>query len=212
MFDTHIAIVDFLEAAIGRHGTDYASEYGEPGYNTSGDMPLVVLGYYWCRCDKFGDNLHGIDRHYPATWERLEDLGVVFEWSDEWTTDDTGKAYRTTPDSYSWQPSLIYTEHGDTLTIEDDLDTWIEYAVNDPHHAIPSNAYTGKDLLAAGWTQHNGSFEHRWHPGQDADPEQITETIRESHGDTVDIVFALDSTGQFDISFSAYYQARGDES
>lgn len=233
MFNTQIAIVRYLERVLGDKLTDIADEYGEPGYHTDGtETSMIVLGSYWCRCDKFGADyqdgsaLHDIARHYPKSFELLEERGVVFEWYDEWTVDHgrhvgeypnivvTSKAYRTTGDSYSWQPSAIITDDGELLTPDDDIETWISYVVNDPHRAIPSDVYTGDDLLAAGFTKHNGTFEHGWHPGQDANPEEITERVHAMHGEgtVLDVVFVIDGTGQFDMAFSAYYREQENKS
>lgn len=168
--------------------------------------PLVVLGTYWCRCGT-PDDLHSKEVHHPKLWQQLEAQGVSFEWYDEWVIDhDHDKAYRTQPDSYLWQPSHVMTEDGALLTPDDDVETWIDWATEDgASRCLLSNVTDESDVLGAGFERHNGQFESGWHPGQDDDPKVIADAIREQHGD-VDIVFMLDSTGQFDIAFSAYYR------
>jgi len=202
--------------------TDWCSEYGEPGYSHDDDAttPVVVLGSYWCRCGKVvhpadhpraGEpDLHTYETHRPRLWDRLAAQGVQFEWCDEWIVDhENDKAYRTEPDSYSWQPSYVMTEDCELLTPDDDIDSWIEWAANDTGRCIPSAVYTGSDVEAAGFTKHNGQFENGWHPGQSDDPATIDAAIRGLYGDDIDVVFALDSTGQFDIAFSAYWRYDG---
>jgi hypothetical protein len=189
--------------------TDLAKEYGEPGYELAeGSTPAVVLGSYWCRrCpDK---DLHAVETHHPRLWAQLEAQGLSFEWYDEWVVDweNGGKAYRTTGDSYGWQPSLVVTDDGEMLTPDDDLETWVEWATEDPSaRCIPSTIAGGADVEALGFTRHNGQFENGWHPGQTDDPRAIVSALRERYGDEVKIVFTLDSTGQFDVAFSAYYR------
>ena len=209
MLDTHESVIAFLEAVLPEF-YDHAAEYGEPGYNLSGDnTPMVVLGSYWCRCDKFGDDrMHDIARHYPHAFERLEENGVVFEWYDEWMVDyHTSKAYRTQSDSYHWKPSVILTEDGEWLTPDDELETWIDWCANDSTRCLPSNLYDGSDLESVGFERWEGTFESGWHPHQTDDPATIESAIRAAHEDTeLDIVFVLDNVGQFDMRFSAYFR------
>ena len=208
MFDTHQSVIAFLEAVVPEM-TDYAGAYGEPGYRLpDGKTPLVVLGSYWCRCDKFGDDrLHDIARHYPHAFERLEANGVELEWLDEWMVDyESDKAYRTEPDSYSWKPSVVLSDDGEWLTPDDDIETWIGYVANEPTRCLPDNIYSASDLEEVGFDRWNGTFESGWHPGQTADPTAISDEIRAAHDSDLDIVFVLDNVGQFDIAFSAYFR------
>jgi hypothetical protein len=80
---------------------DYARKYGEPGY----DNPKKGILFA---------NWNSFPRNFDMV---LEKLGYAVEWSDEWFTCDCGKAIRTQPDSYCWQPS--YKEkHGEILCKE----------------------------------------------------------------------------------------------
>ncbi len=206
--------------------TDYCSDYGEPGYGHSATLgddatPLVVLGNYWCRCDKVREAegrpragqpaLHDHTHHHPRLWQQLEDQGVQFEWCDEWLVDsEHDKAYRCQPDSYSWQPSYMMTDDGELLTPDDDIGAWLEWATNDTSRCIPSRVWSSRDLIGAGFEQYNGKFENGWHPGQDDNPRDIDAAVRRWHGPDVEVVFLLDGTGQFDITFSAYYRGGAD--
>jgi len=203
--------------------TDYASEYGEPGYGDD-DTTCVVLGDYWCSknkgCDFFpqggtpDNNLHGIEVHHPLLWAQLEAQGVEFEWYDEWTIDhEADKAYRTSADSYSWTPSFVWTESGDMLTVDTDLDTWIEWAIEDPtKRPLLPRLHTEEVILNAGFTKHNGRFESGWYEGQNDNPAKVLEELREQHGEDIEALFRLDSTGQFDVGWSAYWRVpKGEE-
>lgn len=202
------------------HITDTASEYGEPGYSHrwGATTPLILLGDYWCRCEHNprGDagKFHDIMSHHPRVWAQLESQGVQCEWYDEWWVDyETGKAWRTEPNSYGWQPSIIWCEDMcDYLTPDHDAEDWITWAANDTARIIPR--VVGIDLASHGftrWPDDSTRFESGWHPGQTDDPKVITDNIRAEHGDAVDIVFYLDSTGQFDIAFSAWTRPVEDE-
>ena len=184
---------------------DRAADYGEPGYSHGGgETPIVVLGNYWCRCGA-PDELHDHATHHPRLWDQLEGQGVSFEWHDEWVVDhDADKAYRTSPDSYMWQPSTVCDDNGELLTPDDDIEAWVDWANGEPSRCLPSVVWDAGDLMGAGFAQHNGKYEAGWHPGQDDDPRKVLATIRREHGDDVDVVFLLDSTGQFDATFSAW--------
>jgi len=212
----------------GEHlGWDWATEYGEPGYWDS-TTTMVVLGNYWCRCGKHPragqpsrgyfksgdtikpDELHGYSDHHPRVWAALEAAGVQFEWYDEWMVDhETSKAYRTQPDSYSWQPSVILDDTGEWLTPDSDITDWLAWAINEPGRCLFRSQWDA--LIEAGfapWPDDDTRFENGWHPGQTDDPRDITEQIRAVDPDC-EIVFCTTSTGQFDVEFKALIRQKG---
>lgn len=231
--------VGALVARMEDHGADWCDSYGEPGYGRDG-LAGVILGYYWCKCDAVqevfrdgrwtrlqdGDaaadgeevrnDLHGLELHYPRVFAALEEQGWQLEWSDEWIVDYDGasKCYRTQPNGYGWQSSILWTD-GDFLTPDQGIDAWIEEVANDPHRCLPSHVWSHGDLTAAGFEQWEPeephTYESGWHPGQTDDPEEITRQIRETVGDDRRIVFLLDSTGQFDVRFSAWVETDTDD-
>lgn len=209
--------------------TDYANEYGEPGYDftirADTETPMFLMGDWWCKCGNnpragqpkswdrdrviAPDDLHSVQEHHPRLWQQLEDQGVVTEWCDEWIVDhEHGKAYRTQPDCYQWQPTAIITDVGDLLTPDHDIEEWIGYMVNTPTRCLPRAVFTEGDLRAAGFEPYNGLYENGWHPGQNDDPRQITDKIRAERGDDLDIVFYLDGTSQFYIEFTAWVRPK----
>lgn len=220
MFDTNQSILEFLDAVLPEGVHDFADQYGEPGYgNSRTETRLIIMATYWCRCDKFVEEdgtyndgstkLHSIDRHYPNAFRRLEHIGVELEWYDEWivTHDGYSKAWRTTADSYSWQPSYVITEDGEVITIDDDVEEWIAYAANNSSLAIPATVATGADLIGLGFEEFNGTFENGWHPGQDDNPADILVQIDDLYGPDVDVVFCITETSQFYLKFEAYYRS-----
>lgn len=217
MFDSNQTILEFLDAVLPEGIVDFADEYGEPGYGNSfgTETRLIILATYWCRCDKYVDErhpdspLHDVAVHYPAAFRKLEELGVELEWYDEWlvTHNGTSKAWRTSADSYSWQPSYVVTEDGEVITVDDDIEEWVAWASNNSRHAIPSRVATGDDLEELGFEKFNGTFENGWYDGQNDDPSEILIRIDDQYGPDVEVVFALDSVGQFDVHFCAYYRS-----
>jgi hypothetical protein len=169
----------------------FASSYGERGYNQPKN------GIYFA------------DWNDAPTWliPALERRGYAIEWEDEWIeNDDTGKAYRSSPDSYSWTPYYIMTDDGDVIggdEIEENIDgarDWYvnEYLLNNPARA---NLFS-IDLTELGFTKVEREFASGWHPGQDDDPRKTFETL--GSGVDCDIVFSIDGQGQFDTHWSAW--------
>lgn len=195
------------------HLHDVCGDYGEPGYSIDvpdATTPMVWLGDWWCHCDKpfpgrrADDDLHGVTKHWPRLFDQLESQGVELVWYDEWTVDcENDKAYRTSGDCYGWQPVTIYSEGGDLITPDDDIETWIE-AVSNGRGLLPSRVWSSGDLKEAGFELWADRLEAGWHPGMDADPIEITAAIRAVYGDSVDIVFQTEENSQFYSVFAAY--------
>lgn len=169
----------------------FASEYGEPGY---AQPQAGILFADWNDCPKW--LIAGLERR-----------GYSLEWCDEWIeADETGKAYRTSPTSWGWKPYYILRDGcevigGDEIENGDCLDWYVnEYLLNNPTRC---NLFRGVDLGALGFKQFNGQFETGWHPGQNDDPKEVLKRInRELPGH--DVIFSLDSKGQFDSYWSAW--------
>jgi hypothetical protein len=208
-------------AAVWSDGTDvidYADGYGEPGYRTGGDgsTPMVILGNYWIRetDPKYrptarNSGLISWDDRYPRIMAQLQSQGVEFEWYDEWTVvhqRGTSLAYRTTHDSYGWQPTALYGD-GEMWVPdpnnEDDIRWLCEEHANSPHTAINCSLVTVKVMERHGWTQCDDYFENGWHPGQDDDPKVILPIWQERYPDH-DFVFVITGVGQFDIRFRLF--------
>lgn len=129
--DTIVKVLDKAFSDQKFHGmtvTDYALDYGEPGYSITttcddGDeTPVIVLGSWWVNG---GDHF---ERRWPRLNAQLEAQGVELVWHDEWTVDgDASKAYRTQPDSMWWRPSYVYNEHSDMLTPDTDRADLLEH-------------------------------------------------------------------------------------
>jgi len=178
----------------GKIDLDWTEEYGEPGY-ANPELGIILSNWnYFPRW--FGD--------------ALERAGYELEWSDEWTIDWDGqqKAYRTSPDSHSWEPSFIYTDDG-ILTRDDDHADVIDYcaieSAKDPIRCVPSWV-TDEDMFGAGY-EPDGSeypYESGWHPGQDDDPKKIAE--RAFKFGAKKMVFRKVENSQFYARFEAWVQ------
>ena len=199
-----------LQAIAKRHPDtimDTADGYGEPGYSAY-NTTKVVLGDYWIGRDD-NDRLLALADRYPNIMRRLEEMGVQFEWADEWTIVhgfDLGKglsvaAFRTSADSHMWQPSVLMHEDGEYLHPQSDPQEWIDWAINDPQRCIPS--VVGVDLSDSGFVRYGEREQAGLHVGMDANPRDLLSEIRKLDPDA-DVVFSLDETSQFYVEFTAW--------
>lgn len=166
-----------------KHNAEWCNLYGEPGYTQPAEGVIFA-------------NWNNIEQ---AHQEMLEAAGYELEWSDEWTIDyDNNKAYRTSPDSYFWEPSVAYTEDGEMLTPDDSPHDWIEaMAVSDPSNkaqCLPS-WITPEDLVEAGFVKSSGDMESGFFEGQTDDPK--AEAIKLFYQGAIRVVFRKIENSQF---------------
>lgn len=181
--------IELCERHVRHKDVQFACAYGEPGYNDA-DAPSGILFADWNGCPKW-------------LTRGLERRGFALEWSDEWIVsyENNSKAYRTSPTSYSWTPYYVISEDGDVFggdEIESGSEAkWYveEYLLNDYTRC---NVFRGLDLTKHGFTQFNGKFESGW--GQNGDPKKVFERLHSDY----DVVFQLDSQGQFDTHWTAW--------
>jgi len=176
--------------------------YAEPDYDDP-SSGVIAFGN-WNDVSKWKEAEHKFvttDDVPGRVAKLLETLGVDLEWSDEWTCcEQCGKAVRTSPDSYGWQQS--YSEIDGTISCGDCIaeapSAYLESLEGNSRRCVTLDL----DLAEHGYVLLEDGFENGFHYGQDADPKVI--------GDALDkqgisrFIFCLDSTGQFDISFSVW--------
>ena len=192
----HVAMLNLGKAMelakrhVRHEDVDCANEYGERGYDAT---QAGILFADW--------------NDSPA-WLRdgLERRGFALEWSDEWLIAyDTGKAYRSSPDSYGWKPYYVVSEDGEVVG-GDEIESgnqaeWYvnEYLLNDPQRC---NVFQ-IDLTKFGFQKWNGEFETGWHPGQNDNPREVFKRLQKEKPDH-DVVFDLIGVGQFDMTWCAW--------
>ena len=183
----------WILSGLESRGIDYttASTYGEPGYST--EHPAIIFAD-WNQLDK-------------GALDAIESVAEI-EWSDEWTTDDGGRAFRTSPDCYQWEPAWF--EHDgeiipwDTLPEEGedlaealrDYGFTAEKGDTDlralPSHISPERLRTIATLAA-------DDYEAGYHPGQTDTPEKALAALPPGT-----YVFRISGKGQFDVHFEAW--------
>ena len=166
----------------------YAQEYGEPGYHT--DKPLILLA-----------NWNSLSKSELRAVESVAEI----EWSDEWITDGDGlKCYRTQPDSYGWQSSILWGDdyflpiselsEGESLVSElEDLGY-----IDNSRKALPSNV--PESLMETAFELVSDDNETGWYPGQNAKPEKVLASLPSSRR----YVFRISGKGQFDMRWQVW--------
>lgn len=174
--------------------------YAEPGYSDP-SSGIIVFGNFNTISRYEGNKFVTVDEAPARASSLLEKAGVSLEWSDEWACcNQCGKAVRTQADSYSWQPSYASTDEGIACheCLEEDPADYLQSLEGDSRRCVTFNI----DLEAQGYKLLADDFENGLYGGQADRPELIAEALREQGIER--FIFRLDSTGQFDMSFSVW--------
>ena len=183
-------IVELLE---NRFHIDYSLIYGEMGYELPEGKKAILFGN-WNYLDK-----------YPNIMEYLEE-NYELEWYDEWyVCYKTGKAYRTQPNSYSWESQIMYSESiGGYLTPDDDISFWIDEVkisdYNETIKALPS-FFCGDEIEKEGFKLIGETFENGYY-GKVDNPKDISEELFKEG--FKEVLFQLEYNSQFSMGFRAY--------
>ena len=189
---TEEKIQSAIKYLMEEHSAEWAECYGERGYS---DPARGVILANW------NDIPRGL-----ADW--LESIGYSLEWSDEWAITYHGaqsKAWRTSPDSYSWQSSIVLTHDGEWLTPDDGAQCVIEEcAINAPGQSARTVPHwvTADDLSAAGFEIVTPDGEAGYFPGQDSNPETMARDAFKNGAHRV--IFRLSESSQFYVRFEMW--------
>jgi hypothetical protein len=176
--------------------------YAEPGYSDP-KSGIIAFGN-WNDISRWNTSSRTFDKQDDAPCrvaKLLEKRGVELEWEDEWATcDHCGKAVRTKPESYSWRRYFAQDDNGITCgdCINADPTSYLESLEGKADSCLTISL----DLEKHGYVLLEGGFEHGFQHGQDAEPVLIAEALQDQG--VTRFLFDLDSTGQFDISFSVW--------
>lgn len=188
--------MDKLEKALEylqeKHYAEWCSHYGEPGYS---DPEKGIIFANW------NDIPKGL-----ADW--LKKCGYELEWNDEWVIDyDYNKAYRTEPDSYWWQSSFIYTEHGNLITPDDSVSDVIEACEFTPHHNISGKMLprwiTEEQLKEEGFEPFEEEKESGHFPGQTDSTKEVLDRVLKLEG-VESVVFIYSEVSVFYSKWKAF--------
>ena len=130
-----------------------------------------------------------------------------FEYSligyyDEYTTcSDCGNMIKTSPSYYGWLPGYWVGDgfiQCSTCAADDNYDGYVEELVNNPDKA--NTLMSHDDLTRHGFEPYECDYETGFHPGQTDDPHKVFDELK----DSFDVLFSIQSTGQFDCHWCAY--------
>lgn len=186
---TVMDLAEVLRGLVENHDAEYASHYGEPGY-TDPEKGIVFANW----------NYIGRD-----VQDFLEAQGYSLEWNDEWVIDyNSNKAYRCSPDSYSWECQFIMGD-GDYIFPDDGADAFIEQlGVTDrgqPIGCLPS-WITAEDLERAGYSLYRDGLESGHHHGQTDDPAKHAAQCLDDGAERV--IFRKKANSQFYVVFECW--------
>jgi len=170
-----------------RNGVEnQATDYAEPGYDAEGKG---ILFHNWN--DVPGDTRTALEEFYNL------------EWSDEWLVCDCGKAFRCSPDSYSW---TCYGWVGDgdcscgDCVREEGIDFVEKELVNNPDRVDT----IGLDLEKLGFLRLEENFDYGLREGNsNYDPKKILSLLQKAVPG-VQVVFGGLSACQFENSFRVF--------
>lgn len=172
----------------------YASDYAEPGY----DAPRKgILFANWNVFPSWIDDV-------------LERAGYAIEWIDEWMVCECGKAFRTSPNSYSWTMQGAWIDECTLLCAEcirQDPAEYLESLEDETDKAVTIDDIDPGDY---GYVRYNDdAYENGWHSGQNDNPRSIYKEMIDKGYDH--ILFTIDGVGQFDTIFTAWYKPREED-
>lgn len=185
--------IDYL---INTQYAEWCNEYGEPGYSQP-EKGIILANW--------NDIPKGL-----AQW--LEKCGYSLEWSDEWMIDyDNSKAYRTSPDSYHWESSIMLpSESCEYITPDDSPSEWIEACQittnGQPINCLPS-WINPDDILDCGFELMEGDFENGLFEGQNDSPDEIARKYFENGAHRV--IFQKSENSQFYVRFRVWVDMQG---
>ena len=184
-----------------RRTFNFAQDYAERGYSSPENG--IVFGNWNPVCGF--DKTKEIQKRDPVSKlaRVLKAAGFELEWEDEWSTCcDCGKAVRTSPDSYSWTVGFRIVNECELVCLDClDPEAYLAECEDDCDKAFPPEW----NPESFGYTKHNGDFETGFHPGQNDSPAAILKLLH-SQGKR-GVVFRIKSSGQFDLTWEAYYKA-----
>lgn len=154
------------------------------------------------RIENFMSNYMDLNDFYYSSLDSL--FSSNYGFGDEYTTCyGCNNIVCLTPGYYGDQPKYHVFEESCELLCKNciSIDNLIEDVKNDPSKCIKSSLFTKEDLKNEGFVLLNENFQSGLHKGMNDDPKKIFDLFKNQHNE---IVFFLNETSQFYVSFSAY--------
>ena len=185
-------------------------DWSDIGPSYDNPETMVYSGDLWAFAKHFSGNVTDTKTLNRIT-DIAENYGIELRFYDETITDEQDRVHNTTPTHYGWTPT--FTLHDCEVWAEDeahDLELCEDYA----EYLIDNDSMAdqfGVNFEPIGFKRWEGVLsESGFHFGQNDTPESLRSTVEEKYGDC-ELIFYIDSTGQFDAHFSAWFKPTNKE-
>lgn len=201
-------LAEISEGALTHNGRERVDNVtlhtdGICGEDVDGESGIVALGD-WNDVSEWKDGRsHSVDDAPVLAANALEKLGVEIGWCDEYEPcRKCNKLARTQPTHYGWKADFWRADEETLICgdcVREDPSECLRWLEGNDNHCL---AIDGIDLEDHGYEALDQEFEHGLYGGQDANPHKIGAALRKQGVHRY--IFVLDSTGQFDLSFSVH--------
>jgi hypothetical protein len=180
--------------------------WSDIGPSYEDESVTVYSGDLWHLAKRFSGESTDV-KTLNRLYEIMERIGVELRFYDETVTDEQGRVHNTKPTCWHWTPTFIVGDGWIMAQdeVEDDLESYADLLVNNDDCADQWDVDFGK----LGFRK-VGDYESGFYPGQTDTPENARKALESKHG-PLDIIWCIDSTGQFDMNFSAWIKPEGKE-
>lgn len=175
-------------------------DWSDIGPSYEDESIMVYSGDLWALAEKYsGKRLDGqtIDRIQSI----MESRGIELSFHDETVTDEQGRVHNTSPNGWGWIPTYVVGD-GWILAQDEAESDPEEYAELLTDSDTMADQW-GVDFSSLGFRKYESQYESGLHPGQTDTPDKARQSIESELG-PVEIIWAIDGTGQFDMKFSAW--------
>lgn len=180
----------------------FREEWQDVGPSYDDPETTVYSGDLWALAKCFSGNPTD-----SKTLDRIHDIaehhGIELRFYDETITDEQGRVHNTNPTHWGWTPTYRVFDCEIWAEDEVDSDTLPDYAdmlIDDDNNADQ----WGVDFSPLGFWRYDRQGESGFHHGQNDTPESMRSAIEARYGGDVEIIWAIDDTGQFDMRFGAW--------
>jgi hypothetical protein len=137
--------------------------------------------------------------------ELMECKGMQLRFYDETISDSEGLVHETQPSYYGRTPTfnILNCEVWSRREAEANPERYLEDLLSCDHNVADSWEI---DFAQFGFVKFDYQAESGFHHGQTDTPESVKKLIQEKFPDCEEFVFSIDSVGQFDVHFTAWYR------
>ena len=178
-------------------------QWQEIGPSYDDESVMVYSGDLWALAKLFSGNPTDTKTLNRIT-DIAENYGIELRFYDETISDEQGRVHNTTPTHYGWISTFKVFDCEVWARDEVDSGTLEQYAenlLNDDSNADQWDI----NFSILGFKRWQEIGESGFHHGQNDTPEKMRQAIEARYGEC-DVIWFIDSTGQFDCHFGAWFK------